>query len=99
MDDNRNELGCLQLCLGCYKIVIALYKITTAVDVGHGVLDQTTVFEKNNSKISLETKIKTDLVREMSLSWTAAIGIIKFSNADVHDSDNDTLKMGKCHCP
>ena len=27
-----------------------------------GVLDQTTVFEKNNFKISLETKIKTDLV-------------------------------------
>ena len=49
------------------------------------VLDQTTVFEKNNSKISLETKIKTDIVCN-----AAVHGIIKFSNAAVMDSDNET---------
>ena len=31
----------------------------------YGVLDQTIVFEKNNSKINLETKIKTDIIRNV----------------------------------
>ena len=31
----------------------------------YGVLDQTIVFEKNNSKINLETKIKIDIVRNV----------------------------------
>ena len=51
-------------------------------DNGKGVLDQTIVFEKNNTKISLGTKIKTDLVR----------------NVVVMNNGNWIYQLRKCRC-
>ena len=53
------------------------------IQANKGVLDQTTVFEKNKSKISLETKIKMDIGR----------------NAAVIDSGNWNQQILKCRCP
>ena len=52
-------------------------------DNGKGFLDQTIVFEKNNTKINLGTKIKTDLVR----------------NAAVMNNSNWIYQLHKCCCP